>query len=315
MADVFDRFPRVVRDAAKALGKEINFELQGRELEMDRSILQLLSEPLVHLLRNAVDHGVETPEQRTAAGKPKVGTITMRAAKLKDQALITVKDDGRGMNVEAIRRKAVEKGLATAAEAAGLSDRQLFEFTARPGFSTAAKVTEVSGRGVGLDVVKNKITALGGSFAIDSSEGQGCTFTMTIPLSLSIIHTLLVSADRLTYAMPLSQVKETVKVVPELIKTLQGTPILLYRNRAIPLLHLGGMLGRSERPRELTGPAVVVESQGSEMALVIDRMLGQQEIVVKPLTHLLQQTKLFSGVTISRDGKPMLIIDTNNLAA
>ncbi|HTY08379.1 MAG TPA: chemotaxis protein CheA [Candidatus Edwardsbacteria bacterium] len=315
MAEIFDRFPRVVRDAAKALGKEINFEVQGRELEMDRSILQLLSEPLVHLLRNAVDHGVETPEQRTAAGKPKVGTITMSAVKLKDQALITINDDGRGMDVAAIKRKAVEKGMVGAADADAMSDKQLIEFTARPGFSTAAKVTEVSGRGVGLDVVKNKIDQLGGGFAVDSRAGLGCTFTLTIPLSLAIIHTLLVSADHLTYAMPLSQVKETVKVTPDSVKTLQGTPVLLYRNRAIPLFHLGGVLGRGGPRRELAGPAVVVESQGSELALVIDRMLGQQEIVVKPLTRLLKQTKLFSGVTISREGKPMLILDVNNLAA
>ncbi|MDI6738768.1 MAG: chemotaxis protein CheA [Candidatus Edwardsbacteria bacterium] len=315
MADIFDRFPRVVRDAAKALGKEISFEARGRELEMDRSILQMLSEPLVHLLRNAVDHGVETPEEREAAGKPKTGTITVSAVKLKEQALVTVSDDGRGMNLEAIRKKAVEKGLVTKQEAARLADEQVIEFTGRPGFSTAARVTEVSGRGVGLDVVKNKITALGGRFAIDSRYGRGCTFTLTIPLSLSIIHTLLVSANRLIYAMPLSQVKETVNVRTEQIKTLQGTPILLYRNRAIPLLRLAGALGQTERGAGLTGPAVVVESQGSEMALVIDRMLGQQEIVVKPLTRLLKQSKLFSGVTISREGKPMLIIDVNNLAA
>ncbi|MCU0606226.1 MAG: chemotaxis protein CheA [Candidatus Edwardsbacteria bacterium] len=314
MAEVFDRFPRVVRDAAKALGKEIAFEVQGRELEMDRSILQLLAEPLVHLLRNAVDHGVETPDERAAAGKPRAGTITVTAVKLKEQALITVRDDGRGMDVEAIRRKAVEKGLVAAEAAAALSDAQVIEFTGRPGFSTAARVTEVSGRGVGMDVVKNKITALGGQLSVDSRAGRGCTFTLAIPLSLSIIHTLLVAADRMTYAMPLSQVKETINVQPAAVRTLQGTPVLLYRDRAIPLLHLAALLGRGGE-RQLAGPAVVVENQGAEMALVIDRMLGQQEIVVKPLARMLRETRLFSGATISREGRPMLILDINNLAA
>lgn len=315
MAEVFDRFPRVVRDAAKALGKEISFEVLGRELEMDRSILQLLSEPLVHLLRNAVDHGVETPDEREAAGKLKTGTITVSAAKLKEQAVITVSDDGRGMNVEAIRAKAVEKGLVAAEDAPALTEKQVIEFTGRPGFSTAVRVTEVSGRGVGMDVVKSKITALGGQLAIDSRAGRGCTFTLSIPLSLAIIHTLLVTTDQLVYAMPLSQVKETINVLPGAVKTLQGTPVLLYRDRAIPLFHLSQVLGHGGGKRTLTGPAVVVESRGSEMALVIDRMLGQQEIVVKPLARMLKQAKLFSGATISREGKPMLILDINNLAA
>ena len=315
MAEVFDRFPRVVRDAAKALGKQIGFEVRGRELEMDRSILQQLAEPLVHLLRNAVDHGIETPDEREAAGKPRAGAIVVTAAKLKEQALVTVADDGRGMDVAAIRAKAVEKGLMTAEQAAALGDGQAIELTTRPGFSTAARVTEVSGRGVGMDVVKSKIAALGGQLAIDSAAGRGCTVTLTIPLSLSIIHTLLVSADQMTYAMPLTQVKETINVQPGAVRTLQGAPVLLYRDRAIPLFHLARVLGRGGGERELAGPAVVVESQGAELALVIDRMLGQQEIVVKPMTAMVKQSKLFSGVTISREGKPMLILDVNNLAA
>lgn len=313
MAEIFDRFPRVVRDAAKALSKEIDFRVEGRELEMDRSILQMLAEPLVHLLRNAVDHGVETPEKRVAKGKPQAGTIRLAAAKLKDQVVITVEDDGRGLDFEAIRRKAVERGLATAEKAAGMSPSQLADFIAMPGFSTAEKVTEVSGRGVGLDVVKNKVEAMGGSLRIESRPGAGTDFILTVPLSLAIIRTLLVGVGDDCYSIPMSQVRETVEVKPQDVKTLQGRPLFLFRRRAIPLAHLGRTLGSIQGQARLSGPAVVVERQGGEAALLIDRMLGQQEIVVKPLSPLVKQIRTFSGATIDRNGRPMLILDVNNL--
>jgi two-component system chemotaxis sensor kinase CheA len=313
MSEIFDRFPRVVRDAAKALSKEIDFKVEGRELEMDRSILQMLAEPLVHLLRNAVDHGVETPERRAASGKPQAGTIRLAAAKLKDQVVITVEDDGRGLDVEAIRRKAVERGLTSPEKAAALTESQLAEFIAMPGFSTAEKVTEVSGRGVGLDVVKNKVEAMGGSLRIESRPGAGTTFLVTVPLSLAIIRTLLVGVEGDCYSIPMSQVRETVEVKPDDVKTLQGKPLFLFRRRAIPLAHLGRALGRSRREDRLSGPAVVVERQGGEAALLIDRMLGQQEVVIKPLSGLVKHIRTFSGATISREGRPMLIVDVNNL--
>jgi two-component system chemotaxis sensor kinase CheA len=314
MSEIFDRFPRVVRDAAKALSKEIDFRVEGRELEMDRSILQMLAEPLVHLLRNAVDHGVETPERRAAAGKPQAGTIRLAAAKLKDQVVITVEDDGRGLDLEAIRRKAVERGLAAPEKAASLSEAQLADFIAMPGFSTAEKVTEVSGRGVGLDVVKNKVEAMGGSLRIESRHGAGTTFLVTVPLSLAIIRTLLVAVEGDSYSIPMSQVRETVEVKADDVRTLQGRPLFLFRRKAIPLAHLGRALGRTGGEPRMSGPAVVVERQGGEAALLIDRMLGQQEIVIKPLSALVKQVRTFSGATIGRDGRPMLILDVNNLA-
>lgn len=314
MSEIFDRFPRVVRDAAKALSKEIDFRVEGRELEMDRSILQMLAEPLVHLLRNAVDHGVETPERRAAAGKPRTGTIRLAASKLKDQVAITVEDDGRGLDLEAIRRKAVERGLASPEKAASLSESQLADFIAMPGFSTAEKVTEVSGRGVGLDVVKNKVEAMGGSLRIESRPGAGTTFLVTVPLSLAIIRTLLVAVEGDSYSIPMSQVRETVEVKADDVRTLQDRPLFLFRRKAIPLAHLGKALGRTQGEPRMAGPAVVVERQGGEAALLIDRMLGQQEIVIKPLSALVKQVRTFSGATIGRDGRPMLILDVNNLA-
>ncbi|HBE72748.1 MAG TPA: hypothetical protein DDW31_01380 [candidate division Zixibacteria bacterium] len=314
MAEIFDRFPRVVRDAAKVLSKEIDFKVEGRELEMDRSILQMLAEPLVHLLRNAVDHGVETAEKRRASGKPQAGTIRLAAGKLKDQVVITVEDDGRGLNLEAIRRKAVERGLTTPERAASLTESQLSDFIAMPGFSTAEKVTEVSGRGVGLDVVKNKVEAMGGSLRIESRPGAGTRFLVTAPLSLAIIRTLLVGVEGDCFSIPLSQVRETVEVRPDDVKTLQGRPLFLFRRKAIPLFHLGRALGRTKGEPRMSGPAVVVERQDGEAALLIDRMLGQQEIVVKPLSGLVKQARAFSGATISREGRPMLIVDVNNLA-
>lgn len=314
MADIFDRFPRVVRDAAKALSKEVDFIVVGRELEMDRSILQMLAEPLVHLLRNAVDHGIETPEQRSAVGKTRVGTIKLTASKLKDQVLIAVEDDGRGLDQEAIRKKAAERGLVPQERASSLTPAQLYEFITLPGFSTAERVTEVSGRGVGLDVVRTKVENMGGSFRLESQPGLGSKFFITVPLSLAIIRTLLVAASGQSYAIPLSQVRETLEVKSKDIQTFKGKPLLLYRKQAIPLLHLSAALTGSLAPGEMVGPAVVVERQGREAALLIDRMLGQQEIVIKPLSFYLKGVKTFSGATIGRDGKPMLIVDVNNLA-
>ncbi len=313
MAEIFDRFPRVVRDAAKALSKEVDFKVEGRELEMDRSILQMLAEPLVHLLRNAVDHGVETAERRAASGKPRTGTIRLAAAKLKDQVVITVEDDGRGLDLEAIRRKAVERGLATPERAAAMSESQLSDLLAMPGFSTAEKVTEVSGRGVGLDVVKNKVEAMGGGLRIESRPGAGTTFLVTVPLSLAIIRTLLVAVEGDNYSIPMSQVRETVEVKADDVKTLQGRPLFIFRRKAIPLAHLGRALGKARGEPRMSGPAVVVERQGGEAALLIDRMLGQQEIVIKPLSGLVKHVRTFSGATISREGKPMLIVDVNNV--
>jgi len=313
MSEIFDRFPRVVRDAAKVLNKDIDFRLEGRELEMDRSILQMLAEPLVHLLRNSVDHGMETMAQREALGKRKIGSVTLSAQKVKDQALIIVEDDGRGIDTERIKKKAVEKGWITLEQASKLSQKQAFDFLARPGFSTAEKVTEVSGRGVGLDVVKSRIESMGGSMAIESTAGQGSRFLLNVPLSLAIIRTLLVSSQKQVFALPMSQVMETFELKPENVKTLQGRTAIVYRSQAIPVQKLSRALKLEPEEGPLSGPTVVLERQGSYAAYLIDRMVGQQEIVVKPLARFLNANKTFSGVAISREGQPMLIVDVNNL--
>ncbi|MDP2806991.1 MAG: chemotaxis protein CheA [bacterium] len=313
MSEIFDRFPRVVRDAAKVLNKDIDFKLEGRELEMDRSILQMLAEPLVHLLRNSVDHGMETMAQREAAGKRKIGTVILSAQKVKDQALIVVEDDGRGIDPEKIKNKAIEKGWLTPEQASKLSQKQVFDFLARPGFSTAEKVTEVSGRGVGLDVVKSRIESMGGSITIESAAGQGSRFLLNVPLSLAIIRALLVSAREQVYALPMSQVMETFELKPENVKTLQGKTAIVYRSQAIPVQRLSRALKLETEEGILAGPTVVLERQGSYAAYIIDRMVGQQEIVVKPLSRFLNSYKTFSGVAISREGHPMLIVDVNNL--
>ena len=313
MSEIFDRFPRVVRDAAKVLNKDIEFKLEGRDLEMDRSILQMLAEPLVHLLRNSVDHGMETMAQREALGKRKIGSVTLSARKVKDQALIVVEDDGRGIDPEKIKRKAIEKGWLTPEQAPGLSQKQVFDFLARPGFSTADKVTEVSGRGVGLDVVKSRIESMGGSITIESTAGRGSRFLLNVPLSLAIIPTLLVSAKGQIYALPMSQVMETFELKPENVKTLQGKTALVYRSQVIPLQKLSLALKLETEQGLMAGPTVVLERQGSYAAYAIDRIVGQQEIVVKPLSLFLNSNKTFSGVAISREGHPILIVDVNNL--
>lgn len=314
MAEVLDRFPRVVRDAAKGLGKEIDFTVEGRELEMDRSILQMLSEPIIHLLRNAVDHGVELPHQRKQSGKSQVGSISLTALKQKDQVLIRVVDDGKGFDLEKIRRKVIDNGYLTADRAAELSEKQLYEYLLLPGFSTADKISELSGRGVGLDVVKRRIEEMGGSFAMESQTGRGSTFTITVPLSLAIIRTLLVSACSQIYAVPITQVMETTNVKQKAMKTLHGKRLLQFRNRVIPVVKLAKAIGLSGEDSMGDGPALIIERQGSELALMFDTMIGQQEIVVKPLSRLVKQVKFFSGATISREGRPMLILDLNNIA-
>jgi two-component system chemotaxis sensor kinase CheA len=313
MSEVLDRFPRVVRDAAKGLGKEIDFQVSGRELEMDRSILQMLSEPIIHLLRNSVDHGVEMPQQRKQAGKSQVGTITLSASKQKDQVLIRVADDGKGFDAERIRRKVVDNGYLSADQASALSEPQLYEYLLLPGFSTAEKVSDLSGRGVGLDVVKRRIEDMGGSFSMESRPGQGSSFSITVPLSLAIIRTLLISADQQTYAVPIAQVKETTSIRARSVRTLQGRRMLQFRNRVIPLVSLSRAIGLPRESEPDEGPALIVDRHGSELALLFDRMIGQQEIVVKPLSRFLKGQKYFSGTTISREGRPMLILDFNNI--
>jgi two-component system chemotaxis sensor kinase CheA len=314
MAEVLDRFPRVVRDAAKGLGKEIDFKVEGRDLEMDRSILQMLSEPIIHLLRNAVDHGIELPHQRKQAGKSQVGSISLAALKQKDQVLIRVVDDGKGFDLERIRRKVIDNGYLTADKAAELSEKQLYEYLLLPGFSTADKISELSGRGVGLDVVKRRIEEMGGSFSMESLTGKGSTFTITVPLSLAIIRTLLISAENQTYAVPITQVKETTNIKAKAMKTLHGKKLFQFRNRVIPVVRLATVIGLSQASELSDGPALIVERQGSEMALLFDTLIGQQEIVVKPLSRFVKQIKLFSGATISREGHPMLILDLNNIS-
>lgn len=314
MSEVLDRFPRVVRDAAKGLGKEIDFTVEGRELEMDRAILQMLSEPVIHLLRNAVDHGIELPHQRKQAGKSQVGSITLTALKQKDQVLIRVVDDGQGFDLERIRRKVIDNGHLTAGQAAGLADQQLYQYLLLPGFSTADKVSELSGRGVGLDVVKRRIEEMGGSFAMESRPGQGSVFIVTVPLSLAIIRTLLISAGAQTYAVPITQVKEITNIKQKALKTLHGKKLLQFRNRVIPVVRLASAIGLSKENGIGEGPALIVERQGSELALLFDTMIGQQEIVVKPLSRFVKGIKTFSGATIGREGRPLLILDLNNIA-
>jgi len=314
MSEVLDRFPRVVRDAAKGLGKEIDFTVEGRELEMDRAILQMLSEPVIHLLRNAVDHGVELPHQRKQAGKSQVGSITLTAQKQKDQVLIKVVDDGKGFDLERIRRKVIDNGHLKAGQAAELTDQQLYEYLLLPGFSTADKISELSGRGVGLDVVKRRIEEMGGSFAMESRPGKGSVFSITVPLSLAIIRTLLISAGAQTYAVPITQVKEITNIKQKALKTLHGKRLLQFRNRVIPVVRLASVIGLSPETDIGEGPALIVDRQGSELALLFDTMIGQQEIVVKPLSRFVKGIKTFSGATIDREGRPMLILDLNNIA-
>lgn len=307
---IFKRFPRIVRDMAQDHGKEIEFAMKGGDIEIDRSLLDEISDALVHLLRNAADHGIEPKEDRIAAGKRPQGTIWLSAYQEQSNIVITVEDDGRGMDMGKIAAKAIAKGLATAEEVEKMDGRTRLQFIFRPGFSTAEKVTDISGRGVGMDVVKTKIEGLGGMVRLDTELGRGSKVTLRLPPSMSIIRAMLVEVNREKYAIPLENVRETVRVNRDAVHVISSGAVYKLRDEVIPVLDVSTEFGGgSAVARYDDMPAIIVEKNDSRACLIVTRLIGQQEIVVKNVGKDLRQTGYFSGATILGDGKVAMILD------
>ncbi|ACV24459.1 chemotaxis protein CheA [Methanocaldococcus fervens] len=314
VAYVFNRFPRMVRDTAKALGKEVEFIMEGTDIELDRTVLDELAEPLVHLIRNALDHGIEPPEEREKMGKPRKGTLKLIAQRERDHVNIIVEDDGRGIDPDKIRKKAVEKGLISEEEAKKLSDHEAINLIFLPGFSTAEKVSEVSGRGVGMDVVKTKIESLGGSVVVYSEKGKGTRVVLKLPLTMSIITALLLKLADQVYAIPITSVLDVTVVNRKDVKNIEGTYSIIYRDEIIPVIWLKDFLGMShlqdKNKEELT--IVVIERSEGKIGVVVDEVVGREDIVVKTLTGILKNIPGLAGATILGDGRVALILDLSN---
>jgi two-component system chemotaxis sensor kinase CheA len=310
---VFDRFPRLVRDAARALGKRVDFVIEGKEIELDRSMLDEIGDPLVHLLRNSLDHGIESPAERRAAGKPETGTLRLSAARERSRIVIRVEDDGRGIQREKVLAKAMSAGLVTIDEARTMSNDDVARLITRPGFSTAETVTDVSGRGVGLDVVATRVRSLGGMLEIASEPGHGTSMTLQLPQTLAIVRALLVRQSGETYALPLTHVGETVQLLPEEIGAVKGRPVAYLRDEVIPLHSLRTLLRANGTREGEKRAAVILEVGEQRVGLEVDALLGQQEIVVKAFDATADTLHLFSGATILADGRPALILDAGSL--
>ncbi|MCC0563466.1 chemotaxis protein CheA [Brevibacillus borstelensis] len=312
---VFNRFPRMIRDLAKDLNKKVNLEIYGAETELDRTVIDEIGDPLVHLLRNSLDHGVESPAQRKQAGKPEEGTIQLRAFHSGNHVFIEVKDDGAGINKDKVLKKAIERGIVNPANADSLSDRQIFELLFSSGFSTAEVISDISGRGVGLDVVKTKIESLGGNVSVDSVRGQGTTFLIQLPLTLSIISAMLVQVQNEKYAVPLSSIIETAVFRKDQIMMAHRQKVIDFRGRVVPLVSLQEIFQIPDNGADKDDEvAVVIVRKGEKMAgLVVDSFIGQQEIVLKSLGKYLVNVFAISGATILGDGQVALIIDCNAL--
>ena len=308
---VFDRFPRLVRDSARSLGKQIEFTIEGKEIELDRSMLDEIGDPVVHLLRNAIDHGFETAAERAAAGKPAAGKLVLSAARERSSITIRVSDDGRGIDRDRVLAKARHLGLVDTGRAE-LSDDDLIRLISRPGFSTAERVTDISGRGVGIDVVHARIRSLGGSVEIRSIPGRGTTVTLRLPLTLAILRALLVRVDGDTFAVPMTHVNETVELEGAALKSVKGHEVLMLRDDVLPLVRFRSLLGLAADGARM--PQVIVLEVGERRAgLVVDELAGQQDIVVKQFDAVRNAAALFSGATILGDGAPALIVDVGSL--
>jgi len=308
---VFGRFPRVVRDLARQLKKEINLELRGEETDLDKNLVEALADPLVHLVRNSVDHGVEQPEIREESGKSRVGTVILSAEQEGDHILLRIQDDGAGMDADVLRRKAVEKGVMDQDAADRLTDNECFNLIFAPGFSTKEQISDVSGRGVGMDVVKTKITQLNGTISIDSFKGEGTTISIKVPLTLAIVPTLMVMLKDQAFAFPLVNVNEIFHLDLTQTNVVDGQEVVVVRERAIPLFHLKRWLVKGEQFAKADESAhVVVVSVGTnKVGFVVDQLIGQEEVVIKPLGKMLHGTAGMAGATITGDGRIALILD------
>ena len=318
VGNIFNRFPRMVRDLAVDLGKRIEFQMNGLDIELDRTVLDEIGDPLVHLLRNSIDHGIESAEERRASGKPEVGMVTLSAGRERDHVVISVKDDGKGIDPERIWTSACERGLVSPSERQDYSESDVLQLTCLPGFSTAETATRVSGRGVGMDAVKGKVEFLGGTIQIKSEVGAGTEFIMRLPLTLAIMQSLLVEANGQSFALPLSAVNEVISAEDVSVETVDGHPVLILRDgEVVPLQRLDAILfgGDPHAMPEPRSSIVLVQSGAEQYALQVEGIGGRQEVVVKPLSRLFRDQKGFSGATILGDGRVMLILDPRVLSS
>lgn len=324
---VFGRFPRVVRDLARSLSKDVALEMVGEDTDLDKNLVEALADPLVHLVRNAVDHGIEMPDAREAAGKERKGTVILAAEQEGDHILLSIEDDGAGMDPDVLRRKAVEKGLMDTEAAARMDDKEAFNLIFAPGFSTKSEISDISGRGVGMDVVKTRITQLNGSIDIDSVKGEGTRLVIKVPLTLAIIPTLMVMLGRQTFALPLVNVNEIFNLDLSHTNIVDGQLVVMVRDIPLPLFYLNKWLVRDNGQANVAGAGegktlqreeneshvVVVHIGTQKVGFVVDQLIGQEEVVIKPLGALLHDVKGLAGATITGDGRIALILDVPSL--
>jgi two-component system, chemotaxis family, sensor kinase CheA len=314
ISNVFSKFPRVVRDMAQKTGKQIDLVIHGEDTELDRSMIEEINDPLIHLVRNSVDHGIEPPAERLAAGKPERGTITMTARHEQGRIILTIEDDGRGIDTAKVRRTAIQKGLISEDEANALSEEQAVELIFLPGLSTAQKVTDISGRGVGMDIVHTNIQRINGTVQVETVRGKGTILQITLPLTLAIVPTLLVRVAKCVYAIPIVMVTETLRLSKKEIHTVRGKPVTILRDNVLPLLNLAETFNhRKEKIDRKHLYAVVVNSGKQRVGLAVDSLTGEEEVVVKSLGSLVGEIPGISSAAILGDGSIALIIDVPGL--
>ncbi len=310
---LFNRFPRMVRDLAQKANKEVDLVIEGKETELDRTLIEEIGDPLIHLLRNSLDHGIENPEERELLGKPKKGTVVLKAVHEENHIVITLQDDGRGIDPQKIKQNALKKGLLSVDEAERMSDQELIFFIFHAGVSTASQVTEISGRGVGMDIVKSHIEKLNGIIDIQTSLGKGTTFSIKLPLTLAIIPSLLVNIGQKKFAIPMVNVLEIVRLQPDEVKTIKNQEVGLVRGRVLPLIRMHQKLGAEEQENLKRWFVVVVGLADRRVGLVVDRTLGYQEIVIKPLGKFIGSLPYIAGATIMGDGTVGMILDVGSI--
>ncbi|NDC37959.1 MAG: hypothetical protein EBZ48_07885 [Proteobacteria bacterium] len=319
VSTIWNKLPRIVRDISQSCGKQVNLEMIGKETDLDRAIIEAMKDPLTHIIRNAVDHGIESPEVRSKAGKAPAGTLTLKAFHEGGQVIIQITDDGAGLNLERIRAKAIEKGIVSAERAASLGEADVYRLIFLPGFSTAEKITNISGRGVGMDVVRSNIERIGGTVDVSSTFGRGTAFTIKIPLTLAIIPALIVTSGSNRYAIPQVNLHELVRVEANAsnknLERLQGADFYRLRGKLLPLVYLDRQLNLADntgRSSEVLN-IVVVKAENGQFGLVVDEIHDTEEIVVKPLGRMLKSVPVFAGATIMGDGQVALILDVLGL--
>lgn len=313
VAFVFNRFPRLVRDLAKDLGKKVNFVIEGEETELDRTVVDEIGEPLVHLLRNSIDHGIEGPHERLAKGKLETGTLKLSARHEGNGVIIEVEDDGKGLDKNEILRTAINKGFVSSSEASKLSDDEIYNFIFLPGFSTKTVSTEVSGRGVGMDVVKSTIESLKGTISLETTKGKGTKLSISLPLTLAIIEALLITVDEHVYAIPIANIDTTQRMSDGELKVVQGQEVFLLRGEVMPVVRLRKLFGYEEKKDSSNEYIIIVKLGNKKFGVVVDRLLGQDDIVIKSLGSLLNDVKEFSGGAILGDGRIALILDVASI--